>query len=189
MRITSFVKRALASCAIAAVACTSLGGMPGAHAASAKATFLDPSRTYTLTYPAGWTRTKQGRFDLYLLSSDKNALIIASSVKTSDPGPEHIKKDLPLLIRTIGKPYRVADYHMYRDHGIPVYTAFSTYQTSNGQLGVVVLEEAYTGGRLYLVAGVVLDATASTAGDDTGQTLSVLTSLNLQPNILDMPSG
>jgi hypothetical protein len=189
MHITSFVKRAVAGCAITAVACMSLGGMPGAHAAPAKATFVDPSRTYTLTYPATWTRNKQGRFDLYLLSSDKNVLIIASSVKTSDPGPAHIKQDLPRLIQTMGKPYSGATYRMYRDHGIPVYTGFSTYQTSSGLLGVVVLEEAYAGGRLYLVVGVVLDATASTAGDDTNQTLSVLTSLNLQPNILDMPSG
>jgi hypothetical protein len=189
MHITSVVKRAFAGCAIAAFACMSLGAMPGAHAAAAKATFVDSSKTYSLTYPANWTRAKSGRFDLYLVSSDKNVLIIASSMKTSDPGPAHVKQDLPQLIKTIGKPYSGATYRMYTDHGVPVYTGLSTYQTSSGLLGVVVLEEAYVAGRLYLVAGVVLDATAPTAGNDTNQTLSVLTSLNLQPNILDMPSG
>ena len=189
MRITSFVKRAVAGCAIAALACMFLHGMPGAHAASAQATFVDPSRTSSLTYPAGWTRSKQGKFDLYLLSSDKNVLIIASRTKAGNPGPARIKQDLPRLIQSIGTPASGATYHMYRVHGIPVYTGLSTYKTSRGQLGVVVLEEAYTGGRVYLVAGVVLDATAPSAGDDTNQTLSVLTSLNLQPNLLDMPSG
>jgi hypothetical protein len=189
MHITSVGKRAFAGCAIATFACMSLNGMPGAHAAPARATFVDPSRTYSLTYPASWTRTKQGRFDLSLLSSDKNVLIIASSIKTSNPGPAHVKQDLPQLIKTIGTPASGATYRMYREHGTPVYTGLSTYQASNGRLGVVVLEEAYAAGRLHLVAGVVLDATAPTAGNDTNQTLSVLTSLNLQPNLLDMPSG
>jgi hypothetical protein len=189
MHITSFVKPAVAGCAIAALACTSLTGLPGARAAAAQATFVDSSQSYSLTYPASWTRRKQGRFDLYLLSSDKNVLIIASSMKTSKPGPAHIKQDLPRLIQSIGTPASGATYHLYHVHGTPVYTALSTYKTSHGQLGVVVLEEAYAGGRLYLVAGVVLDATAPSAGDDTNQTLSVLTSLSLQPNVLDRPSG
>jgi hypothetical protein len=189
MGITSLARRAVAACAIAALAVVPLGGMSGAHAAPGRATFVDAGRSYSLTFPANWTRAKDRRFDLLLVSSDKNVVVIATSVKTSDPGPAHIKQDLPFLIRTIGTPAGGATYHMLLEHGTPMYTGLSTFRTSTGTLGVVVLEEAYTGGRLHLVAGFVLNARASSAQTDTNDALLVLASLNLQPSVLDMPSG
>jgi hypothetical protein len=189
MHITSVVKRAFAGCAIAAFACMSLGAMPGAHAAAAKATFVDSSKTYSLTYPANWTRTKQARYDLYVNSPDMNVLVIATSTRTSAPGPAQIKQDLPRLVRYVGTPAGTPLYRSHRVHGIPVYSGLVPYKANSGRIGVVLLEEAYTGGRFYLVAAVELDATAPNATDDTNQAVATVTSLDLQPSVLDSPSG
>ena len=58
-----------------------------------------------------------------------------------------------------------------------------------GQAGVAVMEEAYAKRRLCIVAGVVLNAAAPSAQQDISATLTVMTSLQLQSNPLDAPSG
>src|SRR5262249_25506147 len=126
---------------------------------------------------------------LYVLSPDKNVLIIAHSLKASRPSPEDIKQNLPLVIKRMNATqYSGALYAMHQVHGIPLYTGFTTFQTST-HLGTLLLEEGYTNGRLYLVAGVVVDAQAPHASDNLDQMTSVVTSLNPQPSVLDVPSG
>lgn len=173
------------------------GPMSIAHAASlrepasqvAATTYVDPTQSYTLSYPIDWSRSQRKNFDLFVLSPDQNVFVGAASSATAGPSAGHLERDLPTLVKALGTPLGQPTYSTYHPHGATLHVGMSGYTSASGKVGVVVLEEGRARHRLCMVAGVVLNAGAATAKQDIAAAVTILTSLQLQPNPLDAPSG
>jgi hypothetical protein len=192
------IARAIAPILAAATfAAAASGPLVPAHAApvhstarqAATTTYADPSRSYTLAYPSSWARTPRKNFDLFVRSDDGNVIVGSASAPTSDPHAGQLDRDLAGFVKSVGTPLGQPTYTSYRAHGGVLRVGMSGFTSAGGQVGVVVLEEARAKRRLCLVAGIVLNATAPTAKQDISAAVSVLTSLQTQPNVLDAPSG
>ena len=181
-------KQIIASAALAALAVAPSVAAGSAHAAPARdaaqppaPTYVDPTGSYGLTYPADWTRTPKKGFDLFAQSSDQNLVIVSMSLAASSPSLGSITRDFPTFIKSVGMPLGKAKYISYKNHGVALRVGMSAYTNAQGGTGVVVMEEAYSQPRLCLVAGAVLDAKATTAKQDISDAVGVLTSIQLHP--------
>lgn len=152
---------------------------PPSHAASR--TYVDPSHSYGLSYPASWTRTPTKPFDLFVRSANGNIVLVTTSAATPNPGPANIRHDLPAFVKSLGTPRGSPTYTTDHRSGTPFYVGLSAYRTPQGQVGVAIVEEAYGHHRLCVAAGVIRDATSPTAKADLTAAVTVLSSLTLSP--------
>ena len=152
---------------------------PPSHAASR--TYIDPSHSYALAYPAAWTRTPTKSADLFVRSPNGNIVLVTTSSATPNPGPAHIRQDLPAFVKSLGTPVGKPTYTTDRRAGTPFYVGLSAYRSAQGQVGAAIVEEAYGHHRLCVAASLIRDASSPGAKADLTTAVTVLGSLTLSP--------
>ncbi len=152
---------------------------PSAPSTSTRA-FVDPSRSYIVSYPTSWTRTAAKGFDLFVRSSGGNIVFATQSARGSTPGPDRIRRDLPSFVASVGKAIGKPTYTTDKRSGTTLSVGLSAYRGSDGQVGVAMVGEIYGHQRLCVAVGLVRNASTSAGKADVLTAANVLNSLTLR---------
>jgi len=142
--------------------------------------FVDPSHSYTVSYPTSWTRTSAKGADLFARSPGGNIVFVTQSASGSKPGPNRIRRDLPSFVASVGKVVGNPTYTTDKRAGTTLYVGLSAYRSPDGQVGVALVGEIYGHHRLCVALGLVRTVSTPAGKADVLMAANVLNSLTLR---------
>jgi len=142
--------------------------------------FVDPSHSYTVSYPTSWTRTSAKGADLFARSPGGNIVFVTESASGSRPGPNRIRRDLPSFVASVGKATGQPTYTTDKRAGTTLYVGLSAYRSPDGQVGVALVGEIYGHHRLCIALGLVRNVSTSAGKADVLTAANALNSLALR---------